>query len=366
MITAFKNKIKEQYLYLYLRLVKPSLREKATLAKHLSVMLKSGLSITEALAAAQDQASFGLRLVLAEITQAVKAGSSLAEAFGRWPQVFSSLFISIIAAGEASGRLDENLEIMANHLKKQKELKTKIKGALFYPTLVLVLALVVGLGVAWLIFPKIIPLFKGLDIELPLATRLLIRSADFFAHYGGRIFLTLIILIVFLFSVRRQRFFKRINHWILLHLPFLGSVAKKSNLAMISQTLSALLSSGLTVKESLLSTKEIISNYYYKKNLNQAAKNIEFGSDLTQALSQEKWLYPQLVLNMISVGEKSGRLEETLDYLAGLYEEEVSESVKFISRAIEPVFLLGLGLLVGTLALAVITPMYKLTENVYR
>ncbi len=352
-------------LNFYFLLAKPSLTELATLAKHLSVMLKSGLSITEALASVQDQARGRWRLVLGRVLTAVKEGSSLAEALGRWPQVFTHFFVSIIAAGEAAGRLDDNLEIIARHFKKQKELRAKIKSALFYPLLVLALAFFVGLGVAWLILPKITPLFQGLGIDLPWTTRLLVKAAGFFKHFGAWLLAALVLAVFGWAITRRYKFCQKINHWLWLHLPVLGPIAKKANLAMLSQTLTALLASGLTVKESLLNSREIVNNYYYQKNLTAAAKSIELGSSLSQALAKASWLYPRLVLNMVAVGERSGRLEESLNYVAELYEEEVAEAVKILARAIEPALLFGLGLLVAGLALAIITPMYKLTENVY-
>ncbi|MEK7649941.1 MAG: type II secretion system F family protein [Patescibacteria group bacterium] len=343
-----------------------SLAVRALFAKHLAVMLKSGLTLTEALAITRDSARGSFRDVLADVMRAVETGRPLSQAFGDHQQVFGGLFIEATYAGERSGTLPENLENIAQELEREKELAGKIKGALMYPSVVLVAAGILAMGVSFFVLPKITPLFEGLRTELPLATRALISFSHFVRDYGYIFFGSLIGIILLLVWMARQKFSHPLTHLLMLRIPIVGGMVRSANIARFVRTLGMLLKSGVNVDEAIEIAHDSISNYYYRLALARVARDVAKGSKLSLSLAQEAHLFPPIVTRMVKVGEESGKFEETLFYLASFYEAEVDTSTKTLSVALEPILLLFIGLLVGGLALAIITPIYEITGNIGR
>ena len=360
------QKQKKSILDIELPFGRVNLTQKALFAKHLSVALKSGLSITESLDIAQDSASGKLKRTLAKILKSVQSGSSLAVSFARYPKVFSGLFIGVTAAGEASGTMVENLENIAQQLGKEKELLSKIKGAMLYPIVVLVAAFLLGLAMAFLVLPKITPLFEGFKMELPFTTRALIWFSHFIQDHGLPFFIGLIIFVGLIIWLIRQKFSHPVTHWILLKLPVIKKISHNTNIARFCRTLGTLLKSGLTIDESLEITKDTVGNYYYQSVLRAMGQRVSKGSKLSDNLSQFEGFFPIIVVKMIKVGEESGTLEESLMYLADFYEAEVDAATKSLSTVIEPALLIFIGLIVAFLALSIITPIYEITGNVKR
>jgi len=342
------------------------LAQKALLAKHLSVMLKSGLTITESLSIALDSSSGSLRKTLQGVLKSVESGQPLSSSFERYPKVFSGLFISATHAGESSGTLGENLEHLAEQLEKDKELVAKIKGAMLYPIVVLIAAFFLGLAMAFLVLPKITPLFEGLKMDLPVTTRGLIWFSHFVQDYGTALFAGIVGFVIFMIWLVKQKFIHPVTHWLFLKVPIIKKISINANLVRFSRTLGTLLKSGLNIDEALVITKDTVGNYYYKKALESASARIGKGTKLSDNLEQYPKLFPKMTTRMVRVGEESGRLEETLLYLAGFYEVEVDTATKFLATAIEPILLIFIGLTVGFLALSIITPIYNITGNIRR
>ena len=360
------NKKKKSVLNWDISIGGVGLTPKALFAKHLAVMLKSGLTISEALSISHDSAQGKLKKILAKVLKSVQSGQSLFSSFNRHPKIFSGLFISAIKTGESSGTLEENLENVAVQMEKDKELIGKIKGAMFYPMVILVASFILGLGMAFLILPKITPLFEGLGMELPITTRAIIWFSHFVQDYGLYLFLGLVVFTIFFIWLVRQKFVHPVTHWLFLKIPIINNISKYTNLARFCRTLGMLLKSGLNIDEALEITKNTLGNHYYQKALEGVSKRIEKGTKLSKDLEQYKPLFPIMVTRMIRVGEESGKLEETLLYLANFYEVEVNTSTKTLSTIIEPILLVIIGLVVGFLALSIITPIYNITGGVKR
>jgi len=345
---------------------KVNLVQRALFTKHLTMMLKSGLPITEALSIAQDAASSKLKKVLRGVLKSVQAGQSLSKAFSLYPKVFSGLFISSTKAGEASGTLTENLENVAEQLEKEKELVSKIKGAMLYPVVVLTAAFVLGLVLAFLVLPKITPLFEGLKMDLPFTTRALIWFSHFIQDYGLYLFLGIIAFVIFIGWLIKQKFTRPVIHCLLLNTPIIRKISRGANLARFSRTLGMLLKSGVNIDEALEITRDTIGNYYFQQALEKVSQAVRKGTKLSENLSQFGGLFPTMLTRMIKVGEESGKFEETLFYLANFYENEVDTSTKTLSTAIEPILLIVIGLVVAFLALSIITPIYDITGGIKR
>ena len=360
------NQQKKDLLELEILIGGVNLTQKAIFAQHLAMMLKSGLPIIEALSIAQDSASGKLKKILRNVLKSVQAGRSLSASFARYPKVFSGLFVNAIYAGEASGTLIENFESIAEQLEKEKELVSKIKGALLYPVVILTVAFVLSLVLAFLVLPKITPLFEGLKIDLPITTRALIWFSYFIQDYGLYLFLGIVAFVIFIVWLVKQKFAKPVTHRILIDTPILKNITRNANLARFCRTLGMLLKSGVNIDEALEVTKGTIGNYYYEHALDKVSQNIRRGTKLSENLSQFESLFPTTLTRMIKVGEESGKFEETLFYLANFYEIKVDSVTKSLSTAIEPILLIIIGLVVGFLALSIITPIYDITGGIRR
>lgn len=340
------------------------LAERALFAKRFAVMVQAGMTVTEALHVASSTASGSLKKILNQIAHAVESGRPLSSAFADHSRVFSDFFVQAVYAGETSGTLSENLEKVAEQLEKDKELSSKIKGAMVYPAVVLLAALVLGLGVSFFILPKIIPLFEGFRTQLPPTTRALISFSHFMEKYGIRVILGTFLGIGGVAVLARQRFMHPITHYLFLRIPLIKGIIGGANIARVNRTLGTLLKSGVPIDQALEITKNAAGNYYYRKSLEGVARRVAMGAKLSESLEEYPKLYPLIMTRMIRVGEESGKFEETLFYLADFYEAEVDVTTKSLSTVIEPILLLVIGFLVGGLALAIITPIYEITGGI--
>jgi type IV pilus assembly protein PilC len=337
--------------------------QKVLFAKHLSIMLRSGLTITEAIEITQDASHGAFTRVLKSVLSSVTAGNTLSNALAEHPRVFSDLFVNVIRAGEISGTLDENLENLATELQKEKDLRNKVMGALLYPVIILVATIVLGLTLSFIVLPKIIPLFEGLRVDLPLSTKALIAFSRFVEENTITLLLSLIIgITVFVWSIQ-QKFSQPITHWMLMKTPIVSRVVKGANLARTALTLGLLLKSGFNTDEALETTARTVTNFYFRRALMHASVRIRAGTTLAENLEKHPSLFPRVVTRMIRVGEESGRLPETCFYLSEFYESDVDTATKSLSTAVEPILLLVIGGMVGFLALSIITPIYDITGN---
>lgn len=341
-----------------------SLEEKALFAKHLAVMLRAGMPVLEALEIARTSTQGKLRAIIANLGRSVASGHSLSMAFANYPKVFPNIFINVVRAGETSGTLTENLENLAEELEKEKMLYAKIKGALLYPVIVLVAALGLGMVVSFVVLPKIVPLFEGMSVELPASTRFLVAFSHLIETHGALLFWGIIGSITAFVWLVRQEFSRPVTHWLMLRIPIIKNLIFCSNLAHFSRTLGMLLKSGVNIDEALEITRATLTNLYYKRALAAVNLRVSRGIRLTDALSEYRDLFPLMFVRMIHVGEESGKFEESLFYLSELYEDEVDTATKSLSTALEPALLIFIGLVVGFLALSIITPIYNVTGNI--
>ena len=333
--------------------------------RNLSVMLRAGLTITESLEINAEQSKGNLKIILTEISAQVVKGSSLNQTLAKYPRVFSIFYRESVSAGEASGKLEENLLHIAVELEKEAELRAKIKEAMFYPLIVLSLSVVLGIILAFVVLPKITPIFKGLKIDLPLSTRFLIWLSEQIDKHGFLILGIIFISLAFSAWLWRQKFFKPLSNWAFLHLPLIKNIVVHKNLAQFSLTLGTLIQSGLGINEALAVSSKTLSNYYFRKITRGLTKRTEQGEKLSRALKDYPEYFPKLCVSMIEVGERSGQMSEELIELSYLYEREVDSATKVIATAVEPLLLLIIGLVVGGLAISIITPIYEITGNVY-
>lgn len=325
-------------------------------------MIRGGIPLTEALDTLKNEAkSRAFKKALDDILKKVLAGESLTKSLEAHPRIFDKFFCSVVKVGEESGTLEENLKYLTEQLRSDYEMKKKVRGALIYPALVVGMALTIALTIAFFILPKITELFRLLEIELPLATRVLINSVSFFQKYwflvmGGIILLILIFRAILAFKLVRFYFDKAS-----LSLPFLWPLFQNLNLARFSRTFYTLLKSGLPLLEALEICAETLPNQVYKKNLISVRSEVERGQKISQGLKISPQTFPSVFSQMVLVGEKSGTLEESFLYLAEFHQREVDSTLKNLSGLLEPVLLILVGIFVAFIAIAIITPIYRFT-----
>ena len=340
------------------------LKEKLFFAANLRVMIKAGLSMSEALDTLSMQTkNKKFQKMLQAIRKGVMQGNTLGSQLGKYPKIFPAYFVNMIKVGEKSGNLEKNLEQLAIQMKKDHELKAKIRGAMIYPSVII--AATIGIVILMFVYviPNVLAIFEELDVELPLATKILIAISRALTDYGGFVAAGVALVVGALIAFSRTKKGKKINHWIILHLPIIGPIAMKVNLARFSRTISSLLKTDIPVVESFKITSSVLSNVYYKDVCYKVSQDLTKGIAVNSILKKSPKLFPPLVTQMTLVGEKSGTLDVLLGELAEFYETEVSEVTKNMSSIIEPILILFLGGVVGLIAFAVISPMYTLSQS---
>lgn len=342
-----------------------SLQEKIIFARHLSIMVKAGMPILDAIKMLQKQTkSKSLKKILEHVADDVSNGQFMAVSLEKYRNIFGNLFINIIKVGESSGVLAENLLYLSDELQKKKELNKKVLGAMIYPIIILIATTGLVAMLTLFIFPKILPVFKSLGAQLPFATRVLIAISDFLKVYGlYTLGGTIIFLVLFYGSLKIQQI-RYVWHWCILRIPIVGSLSRSVNMASFSRTLGILLRSGVKIVEALNITSETLSNLVYQRQLNTMSNNIQKGEQISKYLALHEFLFPPMLTNMVSVGENTGNLSETLIYLSDFYESEVNDLTKNLSSVLEPLLILIMGGIVAFVAIAIITPIYGLTQHI--
>lgn len=341
--------------------------QKIFFVEHLRTMLHAGISLVEALGILHDEMeNKKLQHIIEDIQRQTQEGKQLSEALATHPEVFPSVYIKMIAAGEVSGKLEESLEQIEVQMKKSQALASSIRGAMIYPAVVITAMGSVGVLMVTVVLPKLMVLFKEFDTTLPLPTRILIAITDIM---GNPLYLSLIIIgvvggiVAFIMLMKRSPGFRKTIHSIMLKTPIFGRVIKEINLARFSLTLSSLMKSAIPIIDAVDITADTCSNVRYQEALHYTTKEIQTGTPLSETLRHSPHLFPPIVTEMIMVGERSGDVDSLLTELSNFYGKQVDKTMKNFTTIIEPVIILLLGLAVAGMAVAVIMPMYTLVQN---
>ena len=341
--------------------------QKIFFVDHLKTMIHAGISLVEALdILSKEMENKKFKRIIIQVKEAVEQGLSFSEVLKRFPSAFPPIYVSMIAAGETAGTLEESLEQVVIQMQKSHELASSIRGAMIYPSVVLTAMGGIGVMMVTVVLPRLIVIFEEFDAELPLATRILIAITNFVSNPVYFVLCVVVIIAMialFFFLLKRSSAFKKGFHSLLLRLPIVGPVIKKINLATFSLTLSSMLKSTIPVVDALHITADTCGNVRYKEALHTTASSIKSGSPLSETLRQYDTLFPPMVTEMVMVGERSGEVDHLLTELSHFYSREVEKTMKNFTTIIEPVIILALGLAVAGMAVAVIMPMYSLVQN---
>jgi type IV pilus assembly protein PilC len=339
--------------------------DKITFAKNLGKMIEAGLPITKGLAIMEKEASSKqFKKILSEINQSITRGETLSDSLKMYPDVFSQLFISMVKAGEESGKISLALDNVSIHMEKSYQLNRKILGALVYPGVILTLML--GIGVVMMIYvvPSLTDTFTGLHITLPLSTRIIIATSNFLKNDILFVLLGLVFLGIGFFYLKRTKGFKRFFDKFLLEVPIIKGMVKGINSARTARTLSSLVSSGVPIVSAISTAKDVLQNSFYKEVLEEMQDAVQKGDSIHSVFSKHEDLYPAFVDEMTAVGEETGKIGEMLLNVALFYEEEIDQKTKDMSSIVEPFLMIAIGLAVAFFAISMISPIYSIGDSI--
>jgi len=340
-----------------------SMHEKIIFNRNLSAMIEAGLSLSRAISVMERQTTNKkMKKVLDFINESVKKGSPLSAAMTHFPEVFSTLMVSMVQSGEESGNLAQALGVVAEQMEKTYTLQKKIKGAMVYPGVIMSAMAIIGVFLLVYVVPTLTKTFTELNVELPGSTMFIINISNFAQHHWAAAIFILIGVFVALYLGMKTRVGRRGRDWFLLHLPLIAPLVKEVNAARTTRTLSSLLGSGVPFVRSLQIVRDVVQNVYYQESILQAEKNIQLGLPISKVFRDADNLYPIFVSEMMIVGEETGDLGKMLIKVAKFYEDEVDEKTKNMSTIVEPFLMILVGLIVGFFAISMISPMYSLVN----
>jgi len=343
-----------------------SSKEKILFTKHLAIMIKAGMSILESLKLLKKLTkSRRMGKILDELIGDVSNGQFLSTSLEKFRNIFGDFAINIIRVGESSGILYENLNYLAEELKKKQELRKNVLSALTYPAIVIAASLgLVGLLTIY-VFPKIVPILQNLKGKPPLPTAVLIAISGFLQSYWAHLSIGLVVFFtISSVLVSRVVFIKLFFHRLILSTPLISRISRNYNLTTMARTLGLLLKSDIKVVEALYITSDTLTNLIFKRELKIFAEDVSRGEEISHHLEKKPQIFPVMFAQMVAIGEKTGNLSETLLYLANVYETELNDLTKNLSTIIEPVIMIILGGIVAFIAISIIAPIYQITQMI--
>jgi len=345
---------------------KVTVLDKIMFSRNLALMIKAGVNLAEAIdIMIEDAQKPLLRKIFSHIKSELEKGGQISDALAAFPKYFPTVFISMIKAGEASGNLENTLMQMSDQLKKENALRKKVKSAMAYPAILVTMAGGVVVLLVTLVLPRVAKIFAQSNVKLPLITRALLAVSDFVTQSWLLALIIFAFFIALIYILKKSAIGRKVLYSIMSKTPVVRELVQKVALTRFNRTLNALLKSGMPIIKALEITADSIGNAVYKKVILDMAKNeISKGVSFGMALKRRPEYFPALTTSMIVVGEKSGNLEIMLGHLADFYDEEVDGTLKSLVTILEPVLLLGVGLIIGTLALSIIMPIYQMIGTV--
>ena len=343
-----------------------SAKEKIIFLKRLSMMLRAGIPIRVCLEMLEQESSKqSQKMLVRHLLREVSSGKTLAQALFYYQQYIGQFTLHLVRIGESSGTLVSTLEYCAVELKKKHELRKQIISALIYPVIVVTATISITIFLLVYIFPKILPIFQSMSVDLPLSTRLLIQMSHFLRVNGFWLLLVLLVIPLVYIGIRRTNWGRYHTDVIILRLPLFGTITRYYSLANQCRTLGLLLSSEVRILEAIEITTQSTEQMVYKTAFQDARNGIINGRTLSNQLRLYPRLYPVLVVQMVQAGEMTGNLSSSLLYISDIYENDISDMTKNITTLLEPMLMLFMGLCVGFIAISIITPIYGLTQYLH-
>ncbi len=339
-------------------------RDVVIFSRQLAVMISATVPIVPALRILNAQMDTPkLKAIAKQMAEDIDGGLQMSQAFAKHPEAFSRFFVAMVRSGETSGRLDEVLNYLADQMEKDYDLTSRIKGAMVYPAFIVTGLVVVGAAMMIFVIPQITGLLLDSGVQLPLATRILIGTSGFMVNYWW----VLLILMIAGGATLRAYIKTKAGHimWdkFKLYFPIFGMIVKKVIIVRMSRSLSTLIRGGVSIGTALEITGEVVDNAVFQDILTRTIKEVQDGNSITTVMSTSK-VVPKIVSEMMAVGEKTGKLDDILERLAGFYDREVSALVSSLTSLIEPIIMVVMGVGVAVMVVAVMLPMFQLANAI--
>ncbi len=341
------------------------MQERITFTKNLAAMLSAGLTLSRALSVIERQTTNkALKKIVIDLQEQVKQGSSFHEALALHMNVFSKLFIAMTKAGEESGTLSDALATVARQMDRSFTLQKKIQGAMIYPAVILVAIVIIGVLMLMFVVPTLSATFASLNVELPMATKIIIAVSNFMKD---NVIATLFVLFAVIgggVAFIKSKPGSALVLWAALRIPVIGELVRETMSARAARALSSLLSSGVEMLTAISIAQEVVGAKMFADVLEEAGVRVKKGEPLSTAFANHPKLYPVFVADMIAVGEETGKVSDMLGQVAQYYEVDVEDRTKDLSTIIEPVLMLFIGLFVGVFAVSMMAPIYSLSSKI--
>ncbi len=341
-----------------------STKDKIVFTRQFATLIGAGLPLSNTLRTLLEQTeSKPMKLVIEDILQQVEAGKSLAESCAKHPEVFDQVYLSLLQAGEASGTLDLALKRLADQKEKDEAMMSKIRGAMTYPAIVLLVIIAVVIFMMVMVVPQVQNLYLDMGKELPGATKLLVAISNFIVTRWYVVLIALIVFGIVFVQFFRTNIGKRWLAIFVLNVPIFKNLFLRLYNSRFARTMQMLLSTGVAMLDSMQMSAEATNNIAYEQQIIEAKEMVQAGKPLSTSLKDKKYMMP-LVPQMASIGEESGKIDEMLGKAAKVYEDELDEQINAISTLIEPILMVVMALLIGFIVLAVLMPIYTLVSSV--
>ena len=341
---------------------KPKFEEITNFTRQLSTMIASGLPLVEALRILKDQSRPQMAKVVEQILNEIEGGSSLGAAMEKTQGTFSTVYVALVKAGESAGVLDQIMKKMADTLDKQREFQNKTRGALIYPTIVFIGMITVAFIMMIFVVPKLTQMYQDFGAEVPLPTKILIGVSNFMVNYWYLFFGMLAASFLIFRRWSKTPVGSLLLEQVVFKIPIWGPLKKDIVLAEFSRTMGLLSTAAIPILDGLRIVAETLGSQIYADGIIRAAVRVEKGSTLAEAIAAASD-FPPILSQMIAVGEQTGKVDEILSKLADFYESQSELKVKALTTAIEPIIMVIMGIGVGFLVMAVIMPIYQLTNQ---
>jgi type IV pilus assembly protein PilC len=346
------------------RMQRVGLRDMVVFSRQFATMIDAGLSVVKCLDILQQQCKNPkLAEVVGSVKHDVAGGASLTEALAKYPQVFTPLYVNMVRSAETGGILDQVLDRLAGFLEKESEVRGKVKSAMTYPTVVFVFACLMLMGLVFFVLPKFKIIFETMQLKLPLTTRIMLGISDYGLRYWYIVLICLvggiIALKIYVRTEKGAMAFDKLK----LRLPIFGDLIMKTSVSRFARTFGTLISSGVTVLRALEIVADTSGNRVLADTIIKARSSIKEGDKISAPLFGSRY-FPTMVTQMIAVGEETGRLDQMLLKVSEFYDKEVDATLKALTSLIEPIMIVGLGLIVALIAISVISPIYELVGSI--
>ncbi len=339
-------------------------KDKVVFTRQLATLISAGLPLSQCLYTVLEQTqNKKMQSVIQDVTASVEGGKSLSDSFAKFPEVFDPIFLALVGAGEISGTLDESLQRVANQQEKDAAIMSKIRGALTYPIIVLIVILGVIAFMMFTVVPQVEKLYHDLKRDLPFITQVMVDISNFCVNYWWLLVIILGVAIYFLIQFLKTSTGIRMSDTMKLNVPVFGLMFRKLYMARFMRTGQTLLSTGVSMLDMLKITARAVNNTIVQENIDRAAEKVKGGKALSAALQPEDYVLP-LVPQMIGIGEKSGRIDEMMGKTAQVYEDELDEQIRTISTTIEPMLMVVLAIVAGSMVAAILLPIYSLVNGI--